>query len=87
MHSSTEQAGAMNIVESAREVTDRVTLADFVRSMRADLMANAEGWENSTLERFLDAFAAWCVDHPATNVEQPSWSLVAEMLGAATIYE
>jgi hypothetical protein len=77
----------MNIVEGARGVTDRMTLADFVRSMREDLMANAEGWENPTLERFLDAFAGWCVDHPATNVDQPTWPLVAEMLAAATIYE
>ena len=77
----------MNIVESARGVTDRQTLANFVRNMRDDLIADADGWENPTLERFLDAFAAWCADHPSTNVEQPTWSLVAEMLGAASIYE
>jgi len=77
----------MNMIESARNVTDRQTLVEFVRDMRDDLITSDGGWENPTLERFLEAFAEWCSDSPAAEVVSPSWTLVAEMLGAATLYE
>ena len=77
----------MNMIESARSVTDRQALVEFVREMRDDLITSDGGWENPTLERFLDAFAAWCSDSPAAEVDSPTWTLVAEMLGAASLYE
>jgi hypothetical protein len=77
----------MDMVESARGITDRQTLAEFVLHMRDELAADGGGWENPTLDRFLEALAAWCTDAEATMVDQPSWSLVAEMLGAASMYE
>jgi hypothetical protein len=50
--------------------------------------------ENPTLERFLEAFAAWCIDMPGVfqsrglaQPEQPNWRLVGEMLIAASVYE
>ena len=77
----------MNMIESARSVTDRQSLVEFVRDMREDFIASEGRWENPTLERFLDAIAAWCSDSSATEVDAPSWTLVAEMLGAASLYE
>jgi hypothetical protein len=77
----------MNMIESARRVTDRESLVEFVREMRDDLNSGEGSWENPTLERFLDALAAWCSDSSSAEVVTPSWTLVAEMLGAASLYE
>jgi hypothetical protein len=79
---------------TAPEVRTRDELAVFVQRLRADLLARPDEWENTTLERFLEAFAAWCVDMPGyfANIgeplpEQPDWELVARMLSAAAVYE
>lgn len=75
-------------------VRTREDLATFVLALREDLLANQAAWENPTLERFLQALAAWCTDMPAyflnrgvEQPEQPDWNLVARMLTAASVYE
>ena len=84
----------MSTEDAAREVQTREDLAVFVQRLRADLLARSDEWENATLERFLEAFAAWCVDMPGYFAdigeplpEQPNWHLVARMLSAAAVYE
>ena len=74
-------------------VRTREDLATFVLALRQDLLSNPAAWENPTLERFLEALAAWCTDMPgyfrnrgASQPEQPGWSLVAQMLMAARVY-
>ena len=75
-------------------VQTRGDLAVFVLALREDLLGNQAAWENPTLERFLEALAAWCTDMPGyflnrgvEQPEQPDWSLVARMLMAASVYE
>jgi hypothetical protein len=75
-------------------IQSREDLAAFVRALREDLLAHPDEWENPTLDRFLEAFAAWCVDMPGyfanrgePQPELPDWSLVARMLSAAAVYE
>jgi hypothetical protein len=75
-------------------VRTREDLARFVVALRQDLLANQAAWENPTLERFLGALAAWCIDMPGyfhnqgvEVPEQPDWNLVPRMLTAASIYE
>ncbi|TDC30988.1 hypothetical protein E1261_11975 [Kribbella albertanoniae] len=72
----------------------RDDLAHFLRVAMADLQARPRKWENSTLERFLEAWAAWVEDLPgwyanrgADVPDQPDWNLVANMVLAARIYE
>lgn len=75
-------------------VATREELADFVEALRADLVKNERDWENPTLERYLEALAAWIRDSPGYFLnrgesvpDEPSWSLVAQMLYAAHLYE
>ena len=72
----------------------REDLARFTRALRDDLLAYEAQWENPTLERFLEAFASWCIDMPGyfasrgePQPQQPDWRLVGRMLMAASKYE
>lgn len=68
--------------------------ARIVEQMLADLRAHPDAWENSTLERFLDALAASldALESLHTNrgeamPSQPTWKLLADVLVMATGYE
>lgn len=66
------------------------TREDAVRTLNdllADLRRNPEGWENPTLDRFLEAMAAWLDSGRVRMVDQPSWDLICELLEAGKIYE
>jgi hypothetical protein len=69
-------------------------LAAFVAALRDEHRANPQAWENSDLDSFLEALAAWIEDSPAywrnqgeREPPQPDWSWVALSLRAATGYE
>lgn len=75
-------------------VRTREDLSGFVLALRNDLRTNPNDWENDSLERFLEAFAAWCIDlagyfknQGEAVPNQPDWRLVAQMLLAASTYE
>ncbi|HEY7640593.1 MAG TPA: hypothetical protein VH814_12790 [Steroidobacteraceae bacterium] len=76
-------------------VATREQLARFVEILRADLVENAEHWENATLERFLGALSSYIEDVPGylqnTNsslrAEVPTWQLFAILLCGARVYE
>ena len=40
-------------------VNSKTDLVQFVARLRADLTENPDAWENPTLDRFLEAMAAW----------------------------
>jgi len=52
-----------------------------------DLLANSDGWENATLERYLEAMRAWLKATVRIEKPAPSWDLIIRMLEAAKIYE
>ena len=81
-------------------VTSRASFVRFVEALVADWREcdraehgahsspygpTAGGWENPTLERFLEALAAYTAD--AELPEQPSWRTFAQVLAAAKVYE
>lgn len=73
-------------------VETREDFARFLSALLADFRATgASEWENGTLDRFLDAFAAVAgaraVDAPERQQERASWRLFAEIVQAATGYE
>jgi hypothetical protein len=83
-----------DIFEKADAVQTREDLAVFVLALRTDLVTDNERWENPTLDRYLEAFAAWCADMPGyfknqgrVTPDQPDWNLVAQMMIAASLYE
>jgi hypothetical protein len=83
-----------NVGNLLGRVEDHRDVASIVNAMRTDLLAHPHEWENHTLERYLDALAAIidAVDSLLGNrgeelPAQPSWSLIAELLVAASGYE
>jgi hypothetical protein len=56
-------------------------------SLRSDLRDHPEAWENSTLERYLEALEAWLTDVRERVSDKPSWQLLVAMLSAARVYE
>jgi hypothetical protein len=66
------------------------TVDDVVRSLRElreSLKSDPGSWENGTLERYLEAMAAWLEAVKGRGVEKASWGVVVGMLEAGKIYE
>jgi hypothetical protein len=64
------------------------SLGDFLayaRAMHVQLRAGAPGWENTSLEAFLDRLIAWAEDYPVSSV--PSWRAMAQLIRAGAFYE
>ena len=75
-------------------VESRDDLVRFIRALHRDLAVNGSERENPTLDRFLEALAAWTDDmdgyfrNTGQDVpSEPTWRLLANMLYAAHIYE
>jgi hypothetical protein len=84
----------LSLNEQLEKVRSKEDLAEFITALCSDLRTNARGWENATLERFLDAAQAWIRDMDGyyRNSGQeppdvPSWRTFAEILSAARSYE
>jgi type I restriction-modification system DNA methylase subunit len=84
----------MELHERVDQIQSRADLVEFVEVLQKDLQANAEAWENATLDDYLSALARWLEDSDGYYrnqgrqiPESPSWRNVAEMLMAATMYE
>ena len=58
-----------------------------IDELASDLVSNPDGWENPTLDRFLDAMQAWLEDSKREENEKPSWELMINMLRAGRNYE
>jgi hypothetical protein len=80
--------------EMVEGIGSKADLVKFIEALAGDLQAHPEGWENASLERYLNALASWLEDsdgyyrnrglQPPTS---PTWKTVAEMLIAAKMYE
>ena len=75
-------------------VNSKSDFVRFVEELRADLLEKPDAWENPTLERFLEAMAAWVAasDNYYRNTGRPfpddvNWGFFAEVLAVARIYE
>ncbi|MEV7815560.1 hypothetical protein AB0P05_33330 [Streptomyces flaveolus] len=76
------------------EIHTRDELVAFVRDLRQDYLQRGHDWENHTLERFLEALAAWIASSDGWyrnfGKELPAngdWTFIARALHAATVYE
>jgi len=75
-------------------VSSRLEAAEIVQRMLEDLLAHPGEWENTTLDRFLDALAASLESIPGVYAhrgeqfpEEPTWRIFAETLVMASGYE
>jgi hypothetical protein len=69
-------------------------LAEFMVALRQYLHDDPAGWENPTLDRYLDAMSRWTETMEGYYLNQneempknPSWKTFAMILIAATMYE
>jgi hypothetical protein len=83
----------MTLAEYNNSIRSREDFAAFARALSADLHDNPETWENGSLERFLEALAAWAEDKggyaPGQGKplpKQPDWRIVGDMLMAGKAY-
>jgi hypothetical protein len=84
----------MELQEQVEKIQTRDDVVMFMHSLVRDLRTYPERWENTTLEAYLEAIAAWIQDmdgyyrHRGKQVPQhPAWKHVGEILLAARIYE
>jgi hypothetical protein len=84
----------MKLSQRIKGVESREELAAFVGSLRKDLDANREEWENPTLESFLEAMESWIeamdgyyLNKGEASPESPTWQTFALILHASKIYE
>ncbi|MFH8576604.1 hypothetical protein OHB11_35820 [Streptomyces zaomyceticus] len=77
-----------------REVRSRDELVALVRELHQDYLRRGHEWENQSLDRFLEALAAWMDDSPGAYrnagkqlPEEGDWTFLARALHAATVYE
>lgn len=82
------------LLKQLEQTQTREDLASFIDSLRRDLIANPDDWENADLSSFLSAMAAWVRDMDGyyRNQGKPfsedqSWKTLAEVLCAARLYE
>jgi hypothetical protein len=84
----------MELQERAEKIHTRDDLVLFIQHLVEDLRTCPQGWENTSLEAYLTAMAAWLQDMDGyyynrgeTAPQHPTWKHVGEILLAARIYE
>ena len=75
-------------------VTSREELCSLIEGMIGELQSGSPHWENTDLQSFLAAMAAWIEDMDGyyANIGEeidrlPIWRVVADLLKASTMYE
>ena len=84
----------MTLDERTNNIRSREDFVAFVKALSKDFHDNPQSWENRNLEQFLEALGGWVEDMDGyylnQNIpvpQQPSWTVVADMLMAAKMYE
>ncbi len=83
----------MNLYEYPNHVHSRNDFIAFVHQLRQELLQSPEQWENVSLERYLEAIAAWVEDAEGYAGDQEeqipgsSWRWFSLILLAASTYE
>jgi hypothetical protein len=84
----------MELSQKCNSINTKDDLVNFIEELKFNLISRPNEWENSTLEKYLDAMGAWLnsMENAYKNMgkefpEQPSWKMFAEILHASKIYE
>ena len=76
-------------------MTTRQEFQEFLEFLVSERINSPDQWENSTLSSFLEAMAGFTADIDGyfaqqggvENAENATWSVFAQILAAATVYE
>jgi hypothetical protein len=84
----------MELVEQVKKIQTRDDFVTFVQCLARDIRERPEQWENTSLESYLEAIAAWVQDMNGYYLkcgekvpQHLTWKHVGEILLAARIYE
>jgi hypothetical protein len=77
----------MTLIECNNSIRSREDFVAFVRALSADLYDNPDTWENGSLERFLEAIAAWAEKRGKPMPQGLDWKALGDMLMAAKVYQ
>jgi hypothetical protein len=76
------------------QVKNKSDFLNIIDSLIQSLKDNPSGWENNTLESYLEAIKAWTEDmdgyYANNNLEAPTninWQVFSDILSAAKVYE
>jgi len=72
-----------DMLQKPATINDAITT---LRDLVADLKAHPDDWENTSLEQYLLAMAAWLESFHA-KLGEPNWRVLVTALEAAKIYE
>ncbi len=79
--------------DMVKNIQSREEFINFVRQLGADYKHTPEDWENSSIDRYLEAVAAWVADMNGyyrlqeTSAPELNWSSMAQILLAGKSYE
>jgi hypothetical protein len=86
--------GYLDLYNKLENISSREDLAIFVRSIVDDYLAHKNDWENTTIDKYLEALAAVIegIESGYQNTgkklpDRPNWKFFGEILLAATAYE
>jgi hypothetical protein len=76
------------------QIITREDFVSFIKALASDYINSPDKWENSTIDRYLEALAAWVEDMDGyyrnmgeTVPVDIDWKAFANMLMAAKMYE
>jgi hypothetical protein len=75
----------IDIYKLSKEISNRKDFEIFLKEFKDSLKKNPEDWENNTLELFLEGLYGY--NYESDSTDTPTWSVMAEMLMAARVYE
>ena len=81
----------MSIVEIAKQVENKEDFVKFLQALISDFEKSKVEWENPELGKYLEAMERFLQDSTEESLNKidftPSWSLFANIMIAASIYE
>ena len=83
----------MNLITIARNIVTKKDFVLFVSELKDDFQKNPHEWENSTIDRYLEALSAWINDDDNMTEtggqigDTPSWKTLGMILLVAKYYE
>jgi hypothetical protein len=66
---------------------DVALVIERLKDLREDLRSNPDGWQNQTLEDYLESTQAWLEATRQQAPAEPTWEFVAGLFGVGKIYE